>query len=148
MCGRFGSWEFREASEDYYREMDAMKQDLIQWYRSGNYDKPCLVVWVATRRAIALDDGMDSFEVLRQGRVPARMRVQARDPTEHSRQERFRTLRRRGCTTPRGGPCLNPQRTQGRNAPVPQNRLAALRQSEIPNHHADNRPPRTSPIQG
>lgn len=46
LCGRFGSWEFREASEDYYREMDAMKQDLIQWYRSGNYDKPCLVVWV------------------------------------------------------------------------------------------------------
>nr|GLK34447.1 hypothetical protein GCM10017611_12950 [Rhodococcus wratislaviensis] len=24
-----------------------------------------------------------------------------------------------GCTTPRGRPCLNPQRTQGRNAPVP-----------------------------
>lgn len=45
-AGVFGSWEFREASEDYYREMDAMKQDLIQWYRSGNYDKPCLVVWV------------------------------------------------------------------------------------------------------
>lgn len=43
-----------------------------------------------------------------------------------------------GCTTPRGRPCLNPQRTQGRNAPVPQNRLSALRQSEILNHHADN----------
>jgi pimeloyl-ACP methyl ester carboxylesterase len=73
------SWEavegFRQASEAYYAEMEALKADLLQWYRSGASAIDSLVVWGVGDPAVSLQDGLDCFEVLSAGSGRTRMYV-------------------------------------------------------------------------
>ncbi|MBM7516948.1 alpha/beta fold hydrolase [Nocardioides nitrophenolicus] len=67
--------QFAEAAEAYYAEMETLKSDLLDWYRAGNGHQSRLIVWGVGDPSVGIQDGLDSFEVLRRSEATTRMYV-------------------------------------------------------------------------
>jgi pimeloyl-ACP methyl ester carboxylesterase len=67
--------QFAQASEAYYADMETLKSDLLNWYRAGNGHQPRLIVWGVGDPSVGIQDGLDSFDVLRCSGATTRMYV-------------------------------------------------------------------------
>ena len=53
------------AREAYFADFEAAKLELVEWLRSGAYDKPVLLIWGADDPMTYLADALEIFDLLR-----------------------------------------------------------------------------------
>ena len=61
------------AREAYFADFEAAKLELVEWLRSGAYDKPVLLIWGADDPMTYLADALEIFDLLRAASPYARL---------------------------------------------------------------------------
>ncbi len=61
------------AGEAYFADFEVAKLELVEWLRSGGYDKPVLLIWGADDPMTYLADALEIFDLLRAASPYARL---------------------------------------------------------------------------